>query len=185
MVPTQDAVVVASPREDVQSSITSVLRDHWPVRTATTVDRAIDSLDDAVSVLVIDQAFGDGLSACFDRLDDDRFLQVLVLKRVDAPAVERADAISDSDRLDGHVRETVARLNRRARYDRLLTRFYELARTRAGDERSDRSAPTETELATLKRELDDLVARLDDHDAFEMALTRGRPDDRGSSEKTY
>ncbi|WP_135662442.1 hypothetical protein [Halorhabdus rudnickae] len=180
---TQDAVLVASPEEKRRLSITSILRDHWPVRIATTLDSALDSLDASIAVTVIDESMEGPPSDLFvARASDELSFQILWLGSSDGSVAGRADAVLDLDRIEDASRKIVERLQRRARYDRLLTRFYELARRH---ERNDEKATadgeptaTDAELDSLKRELDAVVAELDDEDAFEVALGDRRTVDR-------
>ena len=180
MASTQDAVLVASPEEERRLSITSVLRDHWPVRIATTLDGALDSLDESIAVIVIDESIEEAPSDLFAaRLEDERSFQILWLGTSDGPFVDRAEAVLDPARVEDQSLTIVDRLQRRARYDRLLTRFYELARVRGRDEEKataeGKPVATDVELDSLKRELDEIVAELDDEDAFEVALGNRPP----------
>ncbi|WP_136688100.1 hypothetical protein [Halorhabdus amylolytica] len=175
MASTQDAVLVASPEEEQRLSITSVLRDHWPVRIATTLDGALDSLDDSIAVTVIDESIEGAPSDLFAaRLENELSFQILWLGASEGPFADRAEAVLDPARVEDQSLTIVDRLQRRARYDRLLTRFYELARRRGRDDEEStaegKPAATDAELDSLKRELDEIVAELDDEDAFEVAL---------------
>jgi len=182
MVPTQDVVLVASPAEETRGSIASPLRDRWPVRTAPTLAAALDSLDESIAVVVLDDFDGSSRDLFRTRTDADLSFQVLWLGDPDAPTADYADAVVPSDRIERVAGSTVERLQLRARYDRLLTRFYELAHRRGEPEGESTGeggrVRTDAELAALKRTLDDLVAELDDEDAFEVALGARRPVDR-------
>lgn len=175
MVPTQDAVLVVAPDEGTQSSVTSALRDHWPVRTATTAPAGRESLDESVAVVVLVDALEDPTALLGTTPERLGAVQVLWIGDPDASIEEAVDATVDPERIADRSRHVVDRLQRRARYDRLLTRFYELARARESDEGA---TPSDAEMNSLKRELDELVADLDDEDAFEIALGTRRPANR-------
>lgn len=183
MVATQDVVLVSSADEKRRRSITSALRARWPVRTASD-SRAIDaSLDASIGVVVIDSDTLDRAATALQAGDAERtFYQVLCLGHSNHSLREQADAVLDSDVSREPLQTAVERLQARARYDRLLTTFYELASVEDGlDGASKRASAREEELVAVKRELDEVAAQLDDADAFDVALTAHGDDDHSSS----
>jgi len=128
MAPIQ-AVLVSSPDEDVVSSLTATLRDRWPTRTATSPDETTRSLDENVTVVVFDTAFAglslDDLAAMTTEQSPDA--QVLQLGTSMDPNAGRADAVLTHAVETDTICSTVDRLQRRARYNRLLSRFYSLS----------------------------------------------------------
>jgi len=96
--------------------------------------------------------------------------QVLQLGTSMDPNAGRADAVLTHAAETDTICSTVDRLQRRARYNRLLSRFYSLSRARserASENGTDQSAQ---EIADIKCELDELAAALDDEDLFDAAL---------------
>ncbi|MFW6017614.1 MAG: hypothetical protein ACOCPX_02200 [Halapricum sp.] len=166
-----DVVLVSSSDEKLRRLITDGLRDHFPVRTATDAETTTTSLDTDIAVVVIDAATVD-LSV--DSLDTDEkrtFYQLLWLTDDTETGAEQADAVRDRDAPSEAVRTTVERLQLRARYDRLLTTFYERAAGEDGTgDASDPERSREHALRAIKRELDRVAAQLDDSDAFDVAL---------------
>ncbi|PSP92500.1 DNA-binding response regulator [Halobacteriales archaeon QS_4_62_28] len=171
---TSDVVLVCVADDDLRQSVTTALRTEWPVRTAHDSETALTSLDDAVSVVVVD-------------LSEERFVQTLWREDANGVSFERAALIEgpppDLDHA-GYVskpvsapalRETVDRLQRRAEYDRLLGQYYSLA-NRYADTASDPQqdpddlARLKERLFTLRKRLDTVADSLDDVDAFDVAL---------------
>lgn len=179
MAPIQ-AVLVSSPDEDVVSSLTATLRDHWPVRTATTAQETETSLDESVTVVVFEPAFEslslDDLATVVETSSPDA--QLLQYGASADPTAETADAVLTQVDETEPIRSTVERLQRRVRYLRLLSRFYALARSQSQRDTADQTEEQSTELAEIKRELDELAAELDDEDLFDVALGKHNEDRR-------
>jgi len=171
MAPIQ-AVLVSSPDEDVVSSLTATLRDRWPTRTATSPDETTRSLDENVTVVVFDTAFEgvslDDLAAMTAEQSPDA--QVLQLGTSMDPNAGRADAVLTHAAETDTICSTVDRLQRRARYNRLLSRFYSLSRARSERASENETDQSTQEIADIKCELDELAAALDDEDLFDAAL---------------
>lgn len=171
MAPIQ-AVLVSSPDADVVASLAATLRDHWPVRTATTARKTETSLDDTVTVVVFDPAFDslslDDLTAMVNEGSPDA--QLLQFGTSPDRQAGGADAVLPDAADEERLRSTVGRLQRRARYSRLLSRFYSIARSRSDGTTPETSDDPSRELSDIKRELDELAAELDDEDLFDVAL---------------
>ncbi|MFB6129096.1 MAG: hypothetical protein ABEJ47_04960 [Halorhabdus sp.] len=171
-----EVVLLSSPDEDLLSSLTTALRDRWPVRTATTSQETETSLDDTVAVVILDAMLSlssADLAAMID--EESSHAQILRFGGSDDPVTGIVDAAIPRNVDEDTVRVTVERLQTRARYDRLLSQFYSLARSRG--ELAEETATSETkldgstrDLDELKRELDEVATRLDDEDAFDVAL---------------
>mgnify|MGYP000580873270 CR=1 FL=1 len=162
-----DVVLVSSSDENQRRLITNALRDRLPVRTATGAESTVASLDASIAVVVIDGATVDLSVDALDTDDERTFYQILWLDSSGAAPTERADAVFDRAVSRETIWTTVERLQLRARYDRLLTTFYELA---AAEERTDTVHDREQKLDAVKDQLDRVAARLDDRDAFDIAL---------------
>lgn len=166
-----DVVLVSSSDEKQRRLITNALRDRLPVRTATGAETTVASLDASIAVVAVDATTVDLSAGALDTDDKRTFYQVLWLDSSAETTVEQVDTVLDRDASGEAVRTAVERLQLRARYDWLLTTFYELAAAEdstapASDTEHDR----EQELEAIKRELDRVAAQLDDSDAFDIAL---------------
>jgi|GEM_PF-3153201 len=166
-----DVVLVSSSDEKQRRLITNALRDRLPVRTATGAETTVASLDDSIAVVAVDATTVDLSAGALDTDDKRTFYQVLWLDSAAETTVEQVDAVLDRDASGEAIRTTVERLQLRARYDWLLTTFYELAAVgESTDTASDTARDREQELEAIKRELDRVAAQLDDSDAFDIAL---------------
>jgi hypothetical protein len=171
-----DVVLVYSPEEAKRRSITTALRDRWSVRTAASPEAAISSLDETIAVVVVE---GDDSSvvenAVTDGENDNDHTQLLWLGSTGADIATSAEAVLPADSARVNVQDTVDRLHRRARFDRLLTACYELSRARS-EAKADESASADDvaaydrKLDSVQRKLNDLATKLDDVDAFDVAL---------------
>ncbi|QGN06943.1 hypothetical protein Hrd1104_06300 [Halorhabdus sp. CBA1104] len=169
-----DVVLVYAPDETKRRSITTALRDRWSVRTATTPEAAASSLDETIAVVV----GTDGTSIEDPRTNSPSecdHIQLLWLASSEAEVPASGGNVLADDVSADALRQTVARLHRRARYDRLLTTCYELSRARS-EAKADESASAEDiaagdrELESVQRDLDELTAELNDVEAFDVAL---------------
>jgi len=174
---TSDVVLVCIGDDDLRQSVTTALRTEWPVRTAHDTGSALASLDDAVSVVVVD-------------LCEERIAQTLWRDDADGSSFEWAALVEGSPPDPDHagyvskpvsapaLRETVDRLQRRAEYDRLLGRYYSVANRYADvasdpPQNPDDRARLKERLFTLRKRLDTVADSLDDVDAFDAALGTG------------
>lgn len=177
---TRDVVLVSVADADRSRRITAALREEWPVRTAHGERELTASLDQDVAVLVVDGAEAtDELDAAIRHRDEqDLSFEVAGLVAADAAADDRLDACLEMPVATPDLRETVERLHRRARYDRLLDRYYGLAERYAdlsdGGDSEDR-VRVQSRLADLRERIDRLARDLDDADAFDVAF--GHPTD--------
>jgi len=171
MAPIQ-AVLVSSRDEDVVTSLTNTLRDQWPVRTATTPKETRTSLDDSVAVVIFDPRLASLSLADLATMIDEQspHTQILRLGRNDEAVAGLADAVIARGAEPDTVRSSVDRLQRRARYDKLLSRFYSLARAQSERATGDETGDLTQELEALKYELDEIAAGLDDEDLFDVAV---------------
>lgn len=174
---TNDVILVCVADDDLRHSVTQSLRDEWPVRTAHDEAEADNSLDEAVAVVVLDLTD--------DAFDVDRTLE---RRKEGGLSFETAALVDISPnrlmgkRFEGYVRKppsmdvlqaTVDRLQRRARYDRLLQRYYTLSNEYASvidDGHPDELAQLQDRLVGLRDRLDAVADDLNDVDAFDVAL---------------
>ncbi|WEL21993.1 Rec domain [Halorhabdus sp. BNX81] len=170
MAPTQ-AVLVSAPDEAV-SSLIAPLRDRWSTRTATTPAETKTSLDERVAVVIIDPAveslsIDDLATMINDRVPD---AQILQFGQSNDPSAGTADAVLTRGADEETLCSTVDRLQRRARYKRLLSRFYAKSRSRGEQPPEEQTDEGALKIADLKSELDEVAAELDDEDLFDAAL---------------
>lgn len=179
---TRDVVLVSVSEADRNRRITAALREEWPVRTAHDERGLTASLDRDVAVLVVDGAEAtDELDAALRHRDErGLYFEAVGLVPADAAADDRLDARLETPVAAPALRETVDRLHRRSRYDRLLDRYYELAERYAdlsdGGDAEDR-VRVQSRLADLRERIDRLARDLDDADAFDVALGDSTDDD--------
>ena len=170
---TDDVVLVCISDERRRRRVTAALREEWPVRTAIDGDAAVDSLDDAVSVVVFDDVdVGRPLKRAQGRVE---FATVGLVADPDDRTVERFDESLRKPVASDTLRATVERQQRRRAYDRLLGRYYRIAdeyatKASAPGREPDDLASLKERLSTMRRRLDEIADGLDDHDAFDVAL---------------
>jgi CheY-like chemotaxis protein len=164
-------VLVADGDQAVTDEIADALRDGYVVRTAAGGEELLATLDDDLSVALLDPTLP-ATGGALDRLVADADC------RVAAVVTDSHDAVDE--RFDGCVRKPVSRSALRATVDRLcrcvsyrdaLDRYFDLARTLAGldedDPQRDRLAER---LDALEAELDETAAPLDSNDVYDAAL---------------
>jgi len=174
---TSDVVLVCIADDDLRRDVTTTLRGEWPVRTAYDGHTACESLDEAVSVVVVDLTD--------DVFDVDKTLEC---REAGGIAFETAALIEHrsqgDERLDDHVHKpvsndelhaTVERLHRRVQYDRVLGRYYTVASEYAEAASGEHHDPSELarlqeRLFAMRERLDEIADGLDDVDAFDAAL---------------
>ena len=182
---TDNVVLVCIDDDDCRQRVTAVLREEWPVRTAIDAETAIDSLDEAVSVVLVDAR--DGIEQAIPRPQrDERPFELAALVDESVDGTDRAVECVTRPVSPETLRATVERLQRRVEYDQLLGRYYavasEYAATASGHEREPETVSELKErLSTMRTRLDELADGLDDHDAFSVAL--GTPDETESPEE--
>ena len=153
---TDDVVLVCLADERRRRRVTESLREEWPVRTAVDGDAAADSLDEAVSVVVVD---GDEVERPLTPGDGDGFETVTL---ADEPPVSRCDHSRAWLRKPAAVDEVVSAVERRQRrvtYSRLLEQYYAVASEYAAATTSPDWDPDELE--ALKERLFAMRERLD------------------------
>jgi|GEM_PF-1956172 len=172
-----DVVLVCIGDDDLRRDVTAALRGEWPVRTAHDDHAATESLDEAVSVVVVDltdDVFD--IDQTLDRQETDGItFETAALVEHRGQAGKRLDSYLSKPVSNDELRATVERLNRRVRYDRLLGRYYavasEYAETASGEGHDPPElARLQERLFTLRKRLDEIVDGLDDVDAFDAAL---------------
>lgn len=164
-------VLVADSDPEITDDVAELLRDGYVVRTAYTSEAVLSSVDDDVSVVLLDPALPDLLvDDVIDRLADGGNWRVAAL-------TERRPA---DDRFDGHVSKPVARESLMSTVDRLchcvayrdtLDRYYDVAQARAtlssDDPQLDR---LDSKLSDIEVELGEVAESIDSDDAYEAAL---------------
>jgi len=184
---TPGVILVADGDPAVTDRIASSLRDQYTVRTAYTARETLDSLDDDVGVVIIDDEMSDLDSASIvDRIRDRELLcQVCVLTHdVDSDVAlgSPPDARLRKPVSRTELKGTVERLLLRATYRAKLEKYYALSRRRASLAASgagEDAATLDDRLQTLRDELADALGSLDYEEAFEIALDipeNGSPD---------
>ncbi len=189
-----DVILICTGEDALRRRLLATLRREYPARTADDPAEAVDGYDRAVSVLVVDH---DHAARTLDELDrrvlDDGDAseataeggagaddasgppEVLALaRRGGSPADPRITDTLHRPIDEEELRRAVGRLRRRARYDRLLRRYYataeEYAAAATRDEPdSERLGRLRDRLGETRAELDELAAELDYVDAFEVA----------------
>jgi DNA-binding response OmpR family regulator len=161
-------VLVVDDEEELADLYAIWLRDRYTVRTAYDGEEALDALDDAVDVVLLDRQMpgvsgDDVLDAIRERGLGCRVAMVTAVE----PELDIVDLGVD-DYLRKPVdretlRATVDRLLRRSAYDETVQRYFAAARKHALlTESNDPSVTESAEFETLEDRLDDLRNRLDD-----------------------
>jgi len=183
---TSDVVLVCIADDDLRRDVTATLRSEWPVRTAYDESAARASLDESVSVLLLDLADDTfDIDQTLDRQDEDGIaFETAALVDRHARTDERLDGYVHKPVSTDELRATVDRLHRRVQYDRLLGRYYSIATEYAETASARQQDPPELtrlreRLFTLRTRLDDIADGLDDADAFDAALGEYEDDDVG------
>lgn len=165
-------VLVADSDTAVTDEVAELLRDDYTVRTAYASGAVLPSIDDDVSVVLLDPELpGLTVESVVERVTSDG---------VDCRIAALTETVTTDDRFDDHVRKPVTAESLRATVDRLcrcvayrstLERFYSLSRERAmlpaDDPQRDR---LDDRLADLQTELDEVVEPLDNDEVYEAAL---------------
>jgi len=170
-------VLVVDDEEGLADLYAIWLRDRYAVETAYDGDAALDALDEAVDVVLLDRQMpgvsgDDVLEAIRDRELDCRVAMVTAVE----PELDIVDLGFD-DYLRKPVdretlRETVDRLLRRSAYDETVQAYFAAARKHALLSESNDPSVTDTEefealearLADLRGRLDDVVEDFDEDD---------------------
>lgn len=163
-------VLVADGDPDVTDDIARTLRDRYTIRTAYSGPDALASLDEDVSVALLDPKLIDvRIGRIADRTDGCR---LAALVDADANAASaRFDECLRKPVAESVLRETVADLCRRASYRRGLEEYYAIATALAeADETGPDHEQLERRLEDVRSELDAVLASLDREAAFEAAL---------------
>lgn len=178
--PVQPVVLVVEDEPDLADTYALWLEASYTVKTAYDGRSALDTLGDAVDVVVLDRRMpglsGDEvLSAIRDRGLDCRVVMATAVKP-DVDIVDMAfDAYLvkpiDKDELD----DLVERLLARSQYDNRIQEYYALATKKAildaemseqDRAASDESAQLETQLADLREQTDEALDRVFTRDDF-------------------
>lgn len=174
-----DAVLVCAADPTFKMDLASVLRQDYPVRTAESEADAVASIDESVTVLVLDDTDREFSLERLLEVRDERDCRFQLAAIVSQPATRwlrgRCDGFVRKPVDDQELRSTVRRLHRRGRYDKTLGTFYALSE-RYADLAADPNADPEElrsleeQLAQVRTELDAVGDTLADADAFEVAL---------------
>lgn len=177
-----DAVLVCATDGTDRARLASVLRQDYPVRTADSEADALASIDQNVTVLVVDETNDEfSIDRIIERgVDRDCRFQVAAIVG-DSPTEwlrDRADGFVEKPVDEQELRTTVRWLHRRGRYDKTLGTYYALSEKYATlatstDPSPDELRSLEEELTQLRDELDDIGDALEDEDAFQVALSSG------------
>lgn len=176
---TNGAILVCTTDRSLRSDVASVLRAEYPVRTAGTESDAFASIDESVTVLIVDltdEAFSPDRIRERAADADGRFQIAAVVDGDPSQAVrDGADALVPVPVDDAELRSTVRWLHRRSRYAKTLGAYYGLSDQYAtlattADADADRLRSLEEQLISLRAELDDIGDALSDEDALRVAL---------------
>jgi hypothetical protein len=172
---TDDVVLVCIPDAQRRQRVTTALREEWAVRTAIDGDAAADSIDDAVSVVVLDGDDVDVSCSLGGAQGSVEFETVGLVADPDDRAVARLDEALRKPVSDETLQATVERRQQRRAYDRLLGQYYTVAdryATKASTpgREPDELAALKERLSTMRRRLDEIADGLSDRDAFDVAL---------------
>lgn len=172
---TDDVVLVCLADERRRRRVTEALREEWPVRTAVDGDAAADSLDDAVSVVVVD---GDDVDHPLTPGDDDGFETVTLVDERPDDAEDRSGAWRRKPVAVDEIVAAVERRQRRVTYSRLLDQYYAVASEYAAATTTPDRDPEELEtlkerLFAMRERLDEVADTLADVDAFDATLGDG------------
>ena len=187
--PTAPTVLIVDDEPALADGHAERLSDHSDVRTAYGGREALEALDPAVDVVLLDRRMPDLTGAeVIERIRRRRVdPQVVMLTGVE-PAVDVVDMGFDEYLVKPVSRETlqetIERMRRRATYDEKLRQYFALASKRAALEA--RHAPDHLagehaymrlrrRLTTLERELDEALAALPKMDGFLVATAHARP----------
>jgi DNA-binding response OmpR family regulator len=174
-------VLVVEDEPDLANLYASWLRDHCSVRTAYNGNQALDATDEDVSAVLLDRRMpgisGDRvLTAIRERELDCRVAMVTAVEP-DFDIVEMGfddylvKPVSRDELLD-----TVDQLLLRSTYDEQMQEFFALASKKAilDSEKSEPEiraseeyARLEDRLAVLREQIDDTIAELSSHDAYQ------------------
>jgi DNA-binding response OmpR family regulator len=187
-------VLVVDDERGLADLYTIWLEDDYDVRTAYNGTEALDALDDAVDVVLLDRQMpdvsgDDVLDELRDRGIECRVAMVTAVEpELDIIELGFDDYLRKPVDRDTLV-ETVERLQRRSSYDNAVQEYFSAARKHALLSESEDPGVTESEefetldnrLDELRGELDAVAASFDDED-FEVLFRRlsdDSPDDDG------
>jgi DNA-binding response OmpR family regulator len=176
----EPVVLVVEDEPDLANLYASWLRDHCTVRTAYNGSQALDATDEDVSAVLLDRRMpgisGDRvLTAIRERELDCRVAMVTAVEP-DFDIVEMGfddyivKPVSRDDLLN-----TVDQLLLRSTYDEQIQEFFALAskkaildseKSEAEIRASEEYARLEDRLAVLREQIDDTIAELSSHDAY-------------------
>jgi DNA-binding response OmpR family regulator len=187
-------VLVVDDERGLADLYTIWLEDDYDVRTAYNGTEALDALDDAVDVVLLDRQMpdvsgDDVLDELRDRGIECRVAMVTAVEpELDIIELGFDDYLRKPVDRDTLV-ETVERLQRRSSYDNAVQEYFSAARKHALLSESEDPGVTESEeFETLDNRLDELRGELDavaasfDDDDFEVLFRRlsdDSPDDDG------
>ena len=161
-------VLVVDDEPDVADSYAAFIRDRYEVRTAYSGEAALEVLDDAVDVVLLDRRmpdmFGDEVLAQIrDRGVDCRVAMVTAVDPdVDIIDMEFDDYVVKPVTRD-EVLDTVGRLLRVAQYERTLREYYRVTRkwVTLSEARSGSDIESDPEFADLAERRDELREQLE------------------------
>jgi len=177
----EPVVLVVEDEPDLANLYASWLRDHCSVRTAYNGNQALDATDEDVSAVLLDRRMpgisGDRvLNAIRERELECRVAMVTAVEP-DFDIVEMGfdDYLVKPVSRDGLL-DTVDQLLLRSTYDEQMQEFFALASKKAildsekGEAEiraSEEYARLEDRLAVLREQIDDTIAELSSHDAYQ------------------
>lgn len=173
-------VLVVEDDPDLRDLYEETLGNRWPMRFACDEDEALEALDEAVGVALLDRDLGDG--------SGDAILTAIRERGIDCRVAMVTGVAPDTDVVDmefdeyltkpfdpAQLRETVSELSLRSTYDERLREYYSLARKRVLLEEEYGRAQLEgapayevlcDRLAELGASADDVLAELGQRDAY-------------------
>ncbi|AKH97823.1 response regulator [Halanaeroarchaeum sulfurireducens] len=171
-------VLVVDDERDLADLYRAWLSEEFDVRVAYDGNSALDELDSAVDVVLLDRRMptlsGDDVLETIREESYDCRVAMVTAVEPDIDIVEMGfDDYLQKPVDREQLVETVNRLNRRSSYDEQMQRYFSLAKKRSllderlgPGERSDSEAyrELESEMAELQENLDEVAGELDDED---------------------
>ncbi len=182
--PREPIALVVDDEPQLADLFSTWLSDRWAVRTAYSGDEALDAIDEAVEVVLLDRRMpglsgDDVLEAIRDRDLDCRVIMVTAVDP-DFDIIEMGfDDYLVKPVGSDELLETVEGVHKRSEYTRAMQEYYSLASKRAvletekspGElEDNEEFERLEERLAELRETVDETISDLESHEEFASAF---------------
>ncbi|CQH55056.1 receiver box response regulator [Halobacterium hubeiense] len=181
---TSPVVLVVDDERDLADLFTAWLSDDYTVRTAYSGQEALDSLDDAIDVVLLDRRMpdlsGDAVLSEVRERDLDCRVAMVTAVDPDFDIVEMGfDAYLTKPVTNDDLHDVVETLLTRKHHDTAVQQYFQLVTKRAaldaqyGDDAADdpQYEALQAEIDSLEREVETLASEFDEDD-FEVELHR-------------